>query len=562
MRLMSIESDLPEEGTLGRQYGAVALDALATMWRFKWLFVAFAACGLAAGLGTFLVSGSRYTADGLIQLDSNLDSGNPAAKGPPRTTIDGALIVEGEARIIRSRPFVRKVVQNLQLDKLPEFQPARSALLRFADMLGLPAGQVAPEAMSPVDQAATEVMRWLSVTNDIRSYLINVSFTARNPDLAARVANGFVEEYLKSKALQRLLDSEAAARAEIAELSITFGDKHPRITRAIANLAETKARRIEEQQNQSSNAEFRYVGEGLAQAPAIAIPSGPRLPIALAIGLGGGIVAAIMLIMLLERRDRGFRTDTPVLQETGVRCLAMLPRVDRRRTDTATATGLAEAIRMTCLSIGLIGDKRPVRSTTTPTNGRVILVTSAVPGEGKSFLVAALSRFLIEEGNRVLTLDMSPRARGEQLPELEHLLSDSNRLDMFIEESQTGSLSQLGRTSGLKDSQRIFASPDFQSLIQQARKSYDFIIIEAPALLLLSDAVFLGRRADVVLHAAKWGSTPRRAVKAAVQRLRDLAVHVDGVILTQVNLRQHIGYATDDSCHYIRKYRRFYERAA
>lgn len=215
---------------------------------------------------------------------------------------------------------------------------------------------------------------------------------------------------------------------------------------------------------------------------------------------------------------------------------------------------------MICLGAGLIGDKRPTRPA--PANGRVVLITSAVPNEGKSFTISAITRFLTDEGHRVLTLDMSPRARGEKLPELENLLSDNGRLDSFIEDSRTGCLSQLGRTSGLKDSQRIFASPDFQHLIQQARLAYDFIIIEAPALLLVSDAVFLGRRADVVLHVAKWGSTPRRTVKAAIQRLRDLAVQVDGVILTQVNLRQHKGFSIEDQAHYFNKYKRFYENAA
>jgi Mrp family chromosome partitioning ATPase len=75
-------------------------------------------------------------------------------------------------------------------------------------------------------------------------------------------------------------------------------------------------------------------------------------------------------------------------------------------------------------------------------------------------------------------------------------------------------------------------------LLEQARKKCDLLIIAAPPVMMSADAIYLGRQADFVLHVVRWNSTPRRAVLAALDRLRNLGIPVHGVILSGVHERE------------------------
>ena len=75
-------------------------------------------------------------------------------------------------------------------------------------------------------------------------------------------------------------------------------------------------------------------------------------------------------------------------------------------------------------------------------------------------------------------------------------------------------------------------------LLEQAREQCDLLIIAAPPVMISADALYLGRHADFVLHVVRWNSTPRRAVLAALERLRNFGIPVDGVILSRVHEKE------------------------
>ena len=88
------------------------------------------------------------------------------------------------------------------------------------------------------------------------------------------------------------------------------------------------------------------------------------------------------------------------------------------------------------------------------------------------------------------------------------------------------------------EDQSVVTSRNFSMLLEQAREKCDLLIIAAPPVMISADAFYLGRHADFVLHVVRWNSTPRRAVLAALKRLRNFGIPVDGVILSRVHERE------------------------
>lgn len=172
----------------------------------------------------------KYTAEALIY--PSLFS-TEQEKGVAKASIDGAAMVTGEARAIRSDAILRAVATRLGHD--PKASASRSWLrlpfhwLRAAWL---------PETLenSSFDRAVARLRNKLVVMNDTRSYLISVSFTASSAEEAAQVVNAVVTEYLRDKIRQRRLSKAISAEAALREQLAVYGDKHPKTLQAAAEL--------------------------------------------------------------------------------------------------------------------------------------------------------------------------------------------------------------------------------------------------------------------------------------------------------------------------------------
>ena len=556
MKFVPLETLQIEDPPLREFYEANAIATMRAVWRRKWLIllIVIVAAALAVFSRTFVEK--RYTAEALIQFDfARSDSARAANPAPPSATIDGSVLVESEARIIRSRPLARAVVERLRLDQDPAYFPRPSITSRIQAFVKSPLSpSLAPPALPiPPDVVASELMKNLAVTNDARSYLISIAYTSKDPNTSAKMANAFATEYLEGKLLQRLHASEAAAKAELVRLSASYGARHPSVVRAAADLAEAQARLVAEQGQGIGDDYTRFLSAGLTPAEPTEIPVGPRAIVVLFLTIVGALAAGITLVLLLERRDRGFRTELKMVQETGTRCVGMVPHVARSSRRQSGGEEIREAMSAISLVSGVTGTNQP---------HRVILLTSSIPREGKSFVASAMSDFLAAHGHRVLLVDGSPGGAAGAQSSLEEILADEQSIQALVEARRDEPITRIVRTTGPSGGHALFASPKFERFLKQARELYDYIIVEAPPVLLLADATLLGRLVDAVYHIAKWDSTPRKTVNAALRRLSDSAVRIGGVILNDVHLRRHGKYAIKDQAYYFRRYRTFYSQSS
>ena len=96
-------------------------------------------------------------------------------------------------------------------------------------------------------------------------------------------------------------------------------------------------------------------------------------------------------------------------------------------------------------------------------------------------------------------------------------------------------------------------------LIERLKKNYDFIVLDSPPILAVSDARVLSTLADKTLYLIRWAHTPRPLAINGIKQLLDDGTDLAGVVLTQVNLRKHAKYGYGDSGYYYGRYKEYYE---
>jgi capsular exopolysaccharide synthesis family protein len=179
---------------------------------------------------------------------------------------------------------------------------------------------------------------------------------------------------------------------------------------------------------------------------------------------------------------------------------------------------------------------------------RVILVTSPSPKAGKTTTVANLGINLAESGRRVLLADgdlRRPRLGklfGSQFATglSDALLAEGNEaitLDSVVRPSNVPGLYVLSGGSEAANISRLLHSTHLDSLIEQARSEYEFVLIDSPPMMGMADARILSRISDGVILISRAGETSPEQLGEARERLADDGTPVIGTILNGCDLR-------------------------
>jgi Mrp family chromosome partitioning ATPase len=342
------------------------------------------------------------------------------------------------------------------------------------------------------------------------------------------LANAFALEYIRAKKMLRLTDAVTVASREFARLAAVYGERHPNIVKARTEVEAARVR-LQNAANLSDVVQSDFAAaEGITLAEPSMMPSSPKGRVILGLTMITALASGVGIALWLERRDTGRRNEAQLLARIGVPCLGMVPRLsDRAGTNLSRDT--AVAFRAIAAGAGLIGVEGLAI---------VAMITSTLPREGASECAAGLAEVLISEGRRVLLFDtLSQRHKGDGVVSLEDVLASSAHAEAFFEASKTGQLAKL-RPAWQPKGQRhtlAMAQGAFRQLLADARKRFDVILIAAPPVTLFAETVLIGHNADVTLHVVQWNRTALQAVGSAIQQLRDGAVRVVGIVLTDVN---------------------------
>ena len=269
---------------------------LASLWRRKLLVGAIVATTVVAGIIAVAAMPPSYKAEAYIRggfsaLDAvSKDAKDEETKNAPSISLDLSRVIETQARLLQSQDLARRVVQQLGIERLrPELSESHWLPTNFY-------ASAANTEDDKIDRAAAQLLRGFSVSTDPRTYMIEVSYTAGDPELAAVITNAFVTEFLRASRLQTLSLKRSLAATTLSQQLAIFGDKHPKAIKAKMRLAAADEQ-LKGQLNESPDAIRQNVGENVTVA--ITAPAKPKMPLVvgllLLIGLSLGAAAALWL---------------------------------------------------------------------------------------------------------------------------------------------------------------------------------------------------------------------------------------------------------------------------
>lgn len=276
-----------------------------------------------------------------------------------------------------------------------------------------------------------------------------------------------------------------------------------------------------------------------------AVPLSPAPPTRMQYGLIAVLAALVLGIVaafLRERLERGFRSAEQLEDETGLPTIGFLPVA--RKPEAALAmeeqrSPYVEAINAVRGAL-LMSDAAG--------HPRVVLVTSALPREGKTFFAVSLARSVALSGGRSLLIDADLRrpsvARTAGITvqsSLNALVGTGGdhdaMLDRLIQRDDVTQLDIIPAEGNGNNVQDLVTSDALRGLVDAARTRYDLVVIDAPPVLAFVDARVLATVADATVLVVKWRDTPRAMVSGALKMLRGFGTRVAGTVLTQADLR-------------------------
>ncbi len=281
----------------------------------------------------------------------------------------------------------------------------------------------------------------------------------------------------------------------------------------------------------------------IVEPATVAIPVRPRKLVIMAAALMGGLMLGACTVRILDLLDTVIQSVDQAEELLGVPVLAAVPmekETNRRNTPAGvvhqTDSLVAEAFRSLRTSLVLLGR---------PEDRKIVAVTSAVAGEGKTFVGGNLAACFAQQGMKTLLIDADLRRPAvEKLffstsgePGLREYLTGQARADAVIRETPFENLFCISAGGRAPNPAELLAQPSFHSLMIEVASRFDRVIIDTAPVNVVSDTLVLAKHVQTICVVVDSQKTHRKAVRHALSQLSRIQAPVAGVILNRLPLR-------------------------
>jgi capsular exopolysaccharide synthesis family protein len=420
-----------------------------------------------------------------------------------------------------------------------------------------------------------------------------------------------VPQVLQSPLVQQLKAQQAEAERRLADLSGSLGPQHPRVISANAEIRDIRSkvtaevgRIIDSLRHEARTTTARYealrknfdrlqnqaggvneksirlnalereatvnrnlleqmmgraketMGQEQLQKPnarlisAAAPPTKPGFPpktLLVFLGAVAGALIGMAYALLREGVDRTFRRADQLESLTGLPVLAMIPTLRGNVTPIAhvlrkPVSPYSEALRK--LHIGL-------ELSEAAQSPKTVLFGSAVPGEGKTVLVASMGRMLASHGRRILMIDCdwrNPRLHKlfqcQNRNGLAELLCDQpERIEDCIFTDTLSGADLIPAGVFTPQAMRYLTTDRMKMILQALAPRYDMIFLDSAPVLVGAEVLTLSRMVDKVAFMVRWGDTRREVVMEALKDLVEVNADIAGIAMTRVDPKGYRRYS-------------------
>lgn len=383
--------------------------------------------------------------------------------------------------------------------------------------------------------------------------------TAAQADARTALVGRFDAELERTRArmafaIERLRGQEATVRTTTADLEVKVEEQSKSLVALRQLQREAEASRLiyefflgRLKETSVQEGIQRPDARVLTEAQAPAYPSSPNRGMTLLTGTVGGVFLALLIGFMIERLNATFRSTEELESRTGQAVIGTIPLapVTRRRgflqyLIEKPTSSVAESVRNLRTSVLLANVDRPPQ---------VIMLTSALPGEGKTTCCIALAQISEALGKRVLLIECDIRRRTFRnyfdLPDrggLLSVLSGARPFEEAVYLDQASGLYILPGEESSVNAADIFASHRFADFIAEMRGHFDFIFIDTPPVLAVPDARVIAMNSDAVLFCVRWNRTARDTVAEGLRFFAQVNIKIAGLVLSQVNVNKMARY--------------------
>lgn len=505
-----------------------------------------------------------------------------------------------------------------------EVLASEDAVEKFRSENGLLRSQTSTLQTQEMSQVAAEAITARTKRLEAQSRLARIE---QSGSARSGAPDDSVAEVLQSPLIQQLSQQEADASRRLADLQSTFGDKHPRVIEARAEVADLQGKirteiakiiqglRNEVGADQARENSLNAMLDGLKQQAAKSgiadvqlrdlerqaeanrtlyenflnqfkatssqdqfqqpdasiisradlprIPSFPQKGALIIVSAAASLTLGVCLALLAQYLDVGLRSMEQVRTLLDLYPLGMVPapagftraKLAREVLDRPMSS-YSEAVRTVHTNLMLSDvDQRP----------KVVLVTSSLPGEGKSTLALSIAEIAARYGQKAVVIDADLRrpiihrmASVAAKPGLVDWLLDRAPFEQVLQRQALGGVDVIAAGELPSVPPNLLSSERFKQLLRGLGEQYDLVVLDSAPVLALSDTRVMSMLADRTVFVVRWASTSYRVAGAALRQLAESGAAVAGVVLSAVDVKAHAKDGFYDSVLYAGKLKEYY----
>ena len=270
-------------------------------------------------------------------------------------------------------------------------------------------------------------------------------------------------------------------------------------------------------------------------------PISPNIPLNLGLGFLGGLGLGLAFAFFVAYVDDRVKSSYDIEAVIGLPLIGIIPEIKKMEQPDKAQIVMNNADRQVAEAFLTLHSSLRLKDESK--NARVILTTSTIPGEGKSFTSTNLALTFAAHGEKVIVVDCDLRKpnihksfRLENLKGVIDVVTGKETLDTAVIKNVHQNFDVLPAGGRAKNPTHILNSKNFELMISDLKKRYDRVFVDTPPLAAVSDAMIVLPLCDGSIFTIFFNKVRRKAAQFAAQKLTDANVPNFGAVLNGLNL--------------------------
>lgn len=339
---------------------------------------------------------------------------------------------------------------------------------------------------------------------------------------------------------KKQLDQRSAEALDLDRLKLDYDNRARELKTQESLLQEIITRQTQTSMTSTLTTQNARIVDR-AVAPPEARPISPNVPLNLGLGLLGGLGLGLAFALFVAFIDDRVKSSFDIEGVIGLPLIGIIPQIKRLEQAEKAQIVVNNADRQVAEAFLTLHSSLRLKDESK--NAKCVLITSTIPGEGKSFTTTNLALTFAAHGERVAIVDCDLRKPNihksfkiENLKGVIDVCAGKATIGDVIVRNVQPNLDVIPAGGRAKNPTQVLNSKGFEIMLSELRKSYDRIFIDTPPLAAVSDALIILPLVDGSIFTIFFNKVRRKAAQFAAKKLMDSNVPNFGAVLNGLNL--------------------------